>query len=1115
MIAETTAFLTPDAEVLYFPAWDCLPYDRASPSPRICAERITTLHALSQPAQAPRLLVTTLNALLQRVVPRDVITAMVRKLERGMSIDRALLAQTLTLQGFSRVDTVADAGDYAVRGGLIDLFPPGGNVAYRLDFFGDDIDSIRIFDPHDQRSIGSIDAITLLPASEVPLDAEAVRRFRQGYIDRFGGVATADPLYHSVSNGRRFAGQEHWLPLFCESLTDLVQGYAESGTLLLCDHQCDAMVQARLALIADHQQAREAALTPDKESAFRPLPADALYLDAADWQALGHDHALIACTPFAGEDGAFDAGARATPDLANQRGGDPEEVVQRFKAWRAKCTSNRIAVACYSAGSRERVAGLLEELGNLHLLDNAAQLESLATGNIGLLVLPLEKGFECPNLAILTEQDWLGERIVRRRRSNRRADTFINELSALVPGDLVVHIDHGIGRYEGLQTIEAGGAPHDCVALAYAGSDKLYVPVENLDVLTRYGSDSDGITLDKLGGVQWQARRAKLKERIGAIAAELLRVAAARQLREAPSLPPPDASYEAFCARFPYAETDDQLRAIHDVIEDLQSGRPMDRLVCGDVGFGKTEVALRAALIAAMNGMQVALVCPTTLLARQHHANFTARFAGMPLQVAQLSRLVSAGEASRVRSGISDGTLDIVIGTHALLAKSISFKRLGLVIVDEEQHFGVVHKERLKQLKADVHVLTLTATPIPRTLQMALSGLRELSIIATPPIDRLAVRTLIAPWDSLTIREALLREQYRGGQSFFVVPRITDLEEAERFLKEMVPEVKSVTAHGQMAAGDIEERMSAFYDRQYDVLLSTTIIESGLDIANANTMVIWHADRFGLAQLYQLRGRVGRSKARGYAYLTYDPNMPLSATAEKRLNVLSSLDELGAGFQLASHDLDIRGAGNLLGDEQSGHIREVGFELYQNMLEEALMSARAGDAGLSTAQDAGSPQISVGVRLMIPEDYVPDLNLRMALYRRLSDVEDRASLDSFAAEMIDRFGPIPADLKNLIAVIEIKQQCRKAGIARIDAGPRGCTLSFVNDRFGNVEGLVDFIQKNQASAKLRDGSKLVIVQPWTDDGKRLSGLLKLVRALARIACDGKPDHAARGRSKRS
>jgi transcription-repair coupling factor (superfamily II helicase) len=646
--------------------------------------------------------------------------------------------------------------------------------------------------------------------------------------------------------------------------------------------------------------------------------------------------------------------------------------------------------------------------------------------------------------------------------------------------------------------------PHDCVALEYARGNKLYVPVENIELLSRYGSESEGVALDSLGGEGWQRRKSRMKERIREIAGELIKLAALRATRPG-VIAEPDTSYPQFVDRFPYEETDDQERAIADVLEDLEAGKPMDRLVCGDVGFGKTEVALRAAFVMAMSGKQVALVCPTTLLARQHYSNFVERLHGFPLNVGRLSRLVPAAEAKKTKDGIANGTIDIVIGTHAVLAKSIRFKRLGLVIVDEEQHFGVAHKERLKALKADVHVLTLTATPIPRTLQMAMSGLRELSVIQTPPVDRLAVRTYVTPWDAVVMREALLREHYRGGQSFFVVPRIADLPNVEEWLTEHVPEVKFVTAHGQMSAGQVEQRMSAFYDRKYDVLLSTTIVESGLDIPSANTLIVHRSDRFGLAQLYQLRGRVGRSKTRAYAYLTMPADRSITEAAQKRLQVLADLDSLGAGFQLASHDLDIRGAGNLLGDEQSGHIKEVGFELYQSMLEDAIVELKAGGI---PAREEFTPQISVDAPIMIPENYVPDLDLRMGLYRRLAELDDRQAIDAFAAELIDRFGPLPQETANLMKIVEVKLSCRAASIAKLDIGPRGAVVTFAPDGFPDLAGLLGYIDRLKGAAKLRPDSKMTVARDWPTQDARLDGALQLSRGLARVAAAGEKKAAA-------
>ena len=658
----------------------------------------------------------------------------------------------------------------------------------------------------------------------------------------------------------------------------------------------------------------------------------------------------------------------------------------------------------------------------------------------------------------------------------------------------MVHVDHGIGRYHGLELVTAAGAAHECLVLEYAESARLYLPVENIELLSKYGHD-EGL-LDKLGGGAWQAKKAKLKQRIRDMADRLIRVAAERALRKAPILEPPPGSWDAFCARFPYQETDDQLMAIGDVVDDLTSGAPMDRLICGDVGFGKTEVALRAAFVAAMSGTQVAVIAPTTLLARQHAQSFAERFRGFPLHVRQLSRFVSNKEAQATRDGISDGTVDIVVGTHALLAKSIKFQNLGLLIIDEEQHFGVQHKGRLKQMRSDIHVLTLTATPIPRTLQLSLSGVRDLSIIGTPPVDRLAIRTYVSEFDAVTIREGFLREHYRGGQSFYVVPRVSDLPEIEAFLQEQLPELTYVVAHGQMAAGELDRRMNAFYDRQYDILLATTIVESGLDIPSANTMVVHRADMFGLAQLYQIRGRVGRSKTRAYAFLTTKPRVKLTNTASKRLRVLGSLDSLGAGFTLASQDLDIRGAGNLLGEEQSGQMRDVGYELYQNMLEEAISKIKSGQLeGLSDGDDQWAPQINLGVSVLIPESFVPDLDVRLGLYRRLSGLSTKVELEGFAAELIDRFGALPREVNTLLLVVRIKAMCKRAGIAKLDGGPKGAVLQFHNNKFAAPEGLVEFIQDQRGLAKIKD-NKLVVRRDWAKISDKIKGSFAIAKDLA-------------------
>ncbi|NBC35395.1 transcription-repair coupling factor [Novosphingobium sp. FSY-8] len=1111
-IADAAHVFAPELEVIEFPAWDCLPYDRASPALTISARRLAALHRLQQKAGGPQLLVTTINAVLQRVLTPFRIRESVRLLKPGVEVGRETLTGLLARAGYARTDTVADAGEYAVRGSIFDIFPSGLENGLRLDFFGDELETLRLFDPNTQRTVGSVDQHLLLPASEALLDDDSIKRFRARYRDRFGANATGDPLYQAVSEGRRLAGMEHWLPLLEDRLVTLFDHLAP-GDLVVLDGSALPAADERLTDIADYHAARAEAGQGAKGVAagtYRPLTPEALYLTQDELAQRIADARAHRTDIFAQPDSGsvIDFGFAGARDFAPERarGDNVYEAAIRHLSASAK-GGRRAILACYSNGSRARITSILAEAAHELALPSPVPadgwqeaLGQAARGRVAAVVLPLDTGFANADIDLVTEQDLLGDRLVRRKKKRKSADAFLAELAALTPGDLVVHMDHGIGRYEGLQSVPVGGSPHDCVMLTYAGGDKLYIPVENLDVLSRYGSDHEGAALDRLGGEAWQKRRAKLRERIREIAHELLKTAAQRALKQGMVLNSDPASFAPFCDRFPWQETEDQEAAIADVLEDMASGRPMDRLVCGDVGFGKTEVALRAAFVAAMAGVQVAVVAPTTLLARQHHRGFAERFAGFPLNVGRLSRLVPDKEASATRAGLTEGTLDVVVGTHAILSKNVQFKRLGLVIVDEEQRFGVNHKERLKQLRADVHMLTLTATPIPRTLQMAMSGLRELSTIQTPPVDRLAVRTYVMEWDPVVMREALLREHHRGGQSFIVVPRISDMAEIEDWLHAAVPEVKYIAAHGQMSPGEVEERMSAFYERKYDVLVSTTIVESGLDIPSANTIIIHRADRFGLAQLYQLRGRVGRSKLRAYAYLTTPAGRVLNETAEKRLKVLGDLDSLGAGFQLASHDLDIRGAGNLLGDEQSGHIREVGFELYQSMLEEAILAAKAGEFGLERESTRGlSPQITVDAPIMIPEEYVPDLAVRMALYRRLNDAEDMGEIESLSAEMIDRFGPLPTATANLVSLIRIKRQAIEAHIAKIDVGPKGTLVAFHNDHFPDPAGLFAYAARLEGTIKLRPDSKLVVQRAWGDPKARLHGLLQLTKGLSAIA----------------
>ena len=1098
---DAMRFFAPEIEIVRFPTWDCLPYDRIGPSPGVAAERMATLSRLARPeaVAGPAVLAVTAAALMQRVPPRADVRAASYLAKTGQDVKVADLERYFAVNGYVRASTVTERGEFAIRGGVIDVFAPAAEEPVRLDLFGDTLESIRGFDPETQRSTGSLSGVDLLPVSEVLLDPGAVARFRTGFVKRFGAPGD-DTLYGAVSEGVRRAGVEHFLPLFYERLETLFD-YLGEAALIAIDHMAPQARDERWALVEDAFSAR--AETAKQRSAYHPLEPKALYLDIAEWDQRIDGHPSRHFSPFQHAEGeaVIDMGARMGRSFAAERAQDSVNLFEAASA-HAKALAvagKRVLFASWSEGSSERLGGMLADHG-LAGLSYAPYWQAAKANDPRKpqrVCLPLDNGFETDDLAVISETDLLGDRLARPRK-RRRAANFLAEAASLTPGDLVVHIDHGIGRYEGLKTLEVQGAPHDCLEIHYYGESKLYLPVENIDLLTRYGAESDGVQLDRLGGAAWQSRKAKAKERLREMAEGLIRIAAARQLKTSDGIDPPHGVFDEFCARFPYEETDDQLNAIADVLGDLGAGRPMDRLICGDVGFGKTEVALRAAFVVAMSGKQVAVVCPTTLLARQHFKTFSDRFQGWPVKVRQLSRLVPGKQAGETREELKKGEIEIVVGTHAVLSKQVEFADLGLVVVDEEQHFGVKHKEALKALRAEVHMLTLTATPIPRTLQMALSGIREMSIIATPPVDRLAVRTYITPWDPVVVREALLREKYRGGQAYYVVPRLTDLPGVEKFLREQVPEIKFVVGHGQMAPSQLEAVMTAFYDGQYDVLLSTTIVESGLDIPTANTLVVHRADMFGLAQLYQIRGRVGRAKSRAYAYLTTPVQKQITLSAEKRLKVLQSLDSLGAGFQLASHDLDIRGGGNLLGDEQSGHIREIGVELYQQMLEDAVAELRASGHEIDGSR-GWSPQINAGAAVLIPEAYVPDLNVRLSLYRRLSDAERPEDREALAAEMIDRFGPLPAETDQLLKVVAIKGLCRQANVSKVDVGPKGAVVSFREDRFANPMGLVGLAQARPAQWRMRPDHKVVVKGEWATPDARLAAAESILSELARLA----------------
>ncbi len=1154
-LKDLLEFFAPDVQVLEFPAWDCLPYDRVSPSNQIVAKRVSALAELllwqADGKYLPRLILTTANAALQKVTPPNALKDASFIATKGMHLDLLELQRYLSTNGYVRTDTVREAGEFAIRGGIVDIFPPSYENPVRLDLFGDEIDTIRAFDAMSQRTESKLDQFTLKPVTEFFLDENSITRFRKNYREAFGAVRDDDPLYSAVSEGRRYNGMDHWLSFFFEdplvSLFDYVP-----GAQITQDAQVDISIAERATQIQDFYQARKtleaanAAVKKSKKgqdvsmtgSVYHPLPVSQLYIQNTDFlknamtlspfsppippvnggvrEGGSLDTSPLPAggispdtsPPFTGgiEGGRFsDGGGRKARDYADIRAipdaNVMEEVAGTIK--RAHIASQKVVIATYSEGSRDRLKIMFKDAGFARIKNCHSQsdIQKLRKDELGMAILALESGFMADDLLVISEQDILGDRLARKTKKRKKAENFLTEVSSLNVGDLVVHVDHGVGRFEGLETLSAAGTFHDCLKVVYAGDDKLFVPVENIEVLSRFGSDEGFSQLDKLGGAGWQARKAKVKKDLMRIADHLMKIAAARILRKGEKLAIEPALYNQFAARFPYAETEDQLRSINAVIDDLNGDHPMDRLVCGDVGFGKTEVAIRAAYVAAMSGAQVAVTVPTTLLARQHFANFVKRFEGTGIRIGQLSRLATAADVKATKEGLADGSVNIVIGTHAIFAKDVHFSHLGLVIVDEEQRFGVKQKERLKELKTDVHILTLTATPIPRTLQMSLTGVKEMSLITTPPVDRLAIRTFVLPYDQMVIREALMREHYRGGQSFYVMPRIKDLKEIEDNLKELVPELKFISAHGQMTPTELEDRMSAFYDGQYDILLATNIIESGIDIPTANTMVVHRADMFGLAQLYQIRGRIGRSKVRAYAYLTHDPKKKLTPQGQKRLEVMETLDTLGAGFQLASHDMDIRGAGNLLGEEQSGHIREVGVELYQEMLEEAVAMAKAGvDVDAEEAiSERWSPNINIGTSVLIPETYVEDLSVRMSLYRRLSDLESASEIEGFAAELIDRFGDIPPEVENLMDIMGIKILCRQANIDHVEAGPKGAVIGFHKGAANDPLKVMQWIESKRGSIKIRPkDQRIIAIRHWETAEERVKGVQSLVKEIANL-----------------
>jgi len=1111
-VYDTLLFIAPEIDVLMFPAWDTVPYDRVSPNPSILSKRIDTLAklVLESGGKRRRIVLTSIGAAIQKLPPKKIFLNTRKAITVGGKLNFDEFLHYVTVNGYTRVEQVMESGEYAVRGDIIDIFPSGAEQPLRIDLFDDEVERLRLFEVETQRSIEDIKLYSFDSANEVVLDKNTIKTFRSKYREAFGANGIKDELYESISEGKKYLGMENWLPFFYEDTLPNLFDYMPMADIIL-GIETENALKSKEETINDHYEARIEALkireVTDVDK-YRPVEPAEMFLTQQEFNKLTGQHRYCKFSNLALPAGneVIDFGATPQKVFSSLKNINALTVYEDLATELNANKTKKKIICCFTEGSLDRMHNILLENGfkNLTTAPSWEQAEKdAAKGKTVLVLLELQHGFSSDEYFIVTEQDIWGERKNIRSKKKVSAENLIADISSLNIGEYVVHIEHGIGRFEGLENIVTDGAAHDCLKLIYANNDKLYVPVENIEVISRYGAEDSNVALDTLGGSAWEAKKARVKEKIKDIAEKLIKIAAQRRMKQAEIFIPERGLYDEFCNRFVYTETDDQLNAVKDVIKDLSLGMPMDRLICGDVGFGKTEVAIRAAFTVATGGAQVALIVPTTLLARQHYLNFKERLKGFPVKVKMLSRLVTPKEAKEIKQELKDGSLEIVIGTHALLAKDIEFCNLGLLIIDEEQHFGVAHKERLKHLKSDVHILTLSATPIPRTLQLSLTGVKQLSIIATPPVDRLAARTFVMPFDSVMIKEAIYREKYRGGQIFFVCPRVSDILQIEPKLRELVPDVKIAVAHGQMSPSHLEDVMCHFAEGKADILLSTTIIESGIDMPNVNTMIIYRSDMFGLAQLYQLRGRIGRSKLRGYCYFTIPNKKVLTPVAEKRLNILQALNQLGAGFSLANHDLDIRGAGNILGVEQSGHIKDVGIALYHHLLEEEINRLKAGETensdSATTKTSDWNVQITTGVPIIIPEKYVADLGVRLGLYKRIGNLKTIEEIDDMREELIDRFGNIPDEVENLLKTVEIKQICALSNIERIDAGAKGILIAFHNNTFKNVTKLMDFIKQQLGTIKVRPDQKLFIERDLTSYKARLETIKKYVKKLYELS----------------
>jgi transcription-repair coupling factor (superfamily II helicase) len=1084
-----------DVRSLVLPDWETLPYDVFSPHQDIVSDRLATLYHL--PRTRNGILIVPIGALLQRLPPPQYVTGTSLLMKLGDRLELEPLRTRLEQAGYRCVSEVMEHGEFAVRGSLIDLYPMGSEQPYRIDLFDDEIDSIRTFDPENQLSREKVERIEMLPAREFPTDEAGISRFRKAFRATFEGDPKRSLVYREVSAGRMPNGIEYYLPLFFEQTASLFD-YLPDDVLAVRLGEVDAQADVVSEQIAQRYEQR-------RHDLERPLlPPRQLYLSPEEVRAELNRRRQIICSAApppeapAARDVAF--AIAPLPDLRLDAQAEVQSArLESFIAGYA----GRVLLIAETPGRRE---GLFERLSKRGI--RPTLFESWADflagqAPVGLAVAPLEAGLllQEPPLALVPESHLFGERAQQRRRRRaaaRDADAIIRDLTDLHLGAPVVHEDHGVGRYQGLQTLDVGGLAQEYLTLEYAGGAKLYVPVSSLHLISRYtGADSDSAPLHKLGSDHWDKAKRRAAERARDVAAELLDIYARRAARKGHGYTWGEADYQLFTESFPFEETPDQESAIDAVLADLRAEKPMDRVVCGDVGFGKTEVAMRAAFVGVQDGHQVGVMVPTTLLAQQHFQNFCDRFADWPVRIELLSRFRSAKEQSAVLEDLAAGKVDIVVGTHKLLQRSVKFKNLGLLIIDEEHRFGVRQKEQLKSLRSNLDVLTLTATPIPRTLNMALSGLRDLSIIATPPARRLAVKTFVNEWNDALIQEACQREIKRGGQVYFLHNDVESIERIARQLEDLVPEARVRVAHGQMRERELEQTMLDFYHQRFSILVCTTIIESGIDVPSANTIVINRADRLGLSQLHQLRGRVGRSHHRAYAYLIAPPKQVLSADAEKRLQAIASLEDLGVGFALASHDLEIRGAGELLGEGQSGQIHEIGFTLYTELLERAVQDLRAGKIPSLDAPAHQGAEVELRIPALLPESYLPDVHSRLVIYKRISSARDEDALRELQVEMIDRFGLLPEPAKNLFRVTELKLKAQALGIRKLEAGPSGGALTFTEQPDVDPGALVRLIQQQPGVYSLDGQQRLRFKQELPDAAERIARVEKLMETLAR------------------